>query len=51
VGYCVKEGGGGFQTVVVAEDADAAWTVAVDCDHWEILPFDVEAMEVFPRDA
>ncbi len=48
VGYCVKDGGGGFQTVVLAENPDVAWTVAMETDKWEVLPFDVDGMEVFP---
>ena len=50
VGYCVKEGGGGFQTIVIAEDVEAAWTTAMDTDSWEVLPFDVDGMECFPKD-
>ena len=50
MGYCVKEGGGGFQTIVIAEDVEAAWTTAMDTDSWEVLPFDVEGMECFPKD-
>ena len=50
MGYCVKDGGGGFQTVVVAESADAAIEVAMDVDTWETLYFDVEGLCVFPKD-
>ena len=50
VGYSVQEGGGGFQTVVLAESADAAIEVAMDVDSWEVLHFDIEGLCVFPRD-
>jgi hypothetical protein len=50
VGYSVQEGGGGFQTVVLAESADAAIEVAMDVDTWEVLHFDVEGLCVFPKD-
>ncbi len=50
VGYSVQEGGGGFQTVVVAESADSAIETAMDVDSWEVLHFDVEGICAFPRD-
>ena len=50
VGYSVQEGGGGFQTVVLAESADAAIETAMDVDTWETLYFDVEGLCVFPKD-
>ena len=40
---------GGFQTVVVAKDADNAWDVAADVDTWEILDFEVEDLHIFPK--
>ena len=40
---------GGFQTVVVAKDADYAWDVAADVDTWEILDFEVEDLHIFPK--
>ena len=45
----MKEGGGGFQTVVLAESAESAWEVAMDSDSWETLPFDIPGIECFPR--
>ena len=49
-GYSVPEGGGGYQTVVVAESSEAAWEVAMDSDTWEVLPFDISGIACFPRD-
>jgi len=50
VGYSFEEGGGGFQTVVVAESWEAAWQTAMDTDSWDILPFDVDSIACFPKD-
>tara|TARA_R100000781_G_scaffold66255_1_gene41632 strand:- start:439 stop:555 length:117 start_codon:yes stop_codon:yes gene_type:complete len=36
--------------VVLAESPEAAWAASMDTDQWEILPFDVDSMEVFPKD-
>jgi len=41
--------GKGFQTVVVAENAEKAWAVAVDSDTWETLDFEISCMTVFPQ--
>ena len=50
VGYCVKEGGGGFQTTVMAESWESAWETAMDTDSWEVLPFDVVHIACFPKE-
>ena len=50
VGYGFKEGGGGFQTTVVAESWEAAWETAIDTDSWEVLPFDVKHIACFPKE-
>ena len=50
VGYSFEEGGGGFQTTVVAESWEAAWETAMDTDSWEILPFDVGHIACFPKE-
>lgn len=39
-----------FQTIVVAEDAESAWEVACVTDEWEVLPFQVKKVQIFPRD-
>ena len=41
---------GGFQTVVMAANADSAWEVAAETDSWEMLDFDVDNVMVFPKD-
>ena len=41
---------GGYQTVVLAKDSDAAWDVAADTDTWEVLEFKVTTMAIFPKD-
>tara|TARA_R100000781_G_scaffold35386_3_gene25252 strand:+ start:552 stop:716 length:165 start_codon:yes stop_codon:yes gene_type:complete len=41
---------GGFQTVVMAANADSAWEVAAETDSWEMLDFDVDTVMVFPKD-
>jgi len=41
---------GGFQTVVMAANADSAWDVAAETDSWEMLDFDVDTVMVFPKD-
>ena len=41
---------GGFQTVVMAANADSAWEVAAETDSWEMLDFEVTDVIVFPKD-
>jgi len=41
---------GSFQTVVLAPSEDLAWEVAMMCDVWEQLPFDVKNVQIFPKD-
>lgn len=41
---------GSFQTVVVAPSEDMAWEIAMGCDVWEQLPFDVSNVQIFPKE-
>ena len=41
---------GSFQTVVVAPSEDMAWEIAMNCDIWEQLPFQVKNVQIFPKD-
>ncbi len=41
---------GSFQTVVLAPSEELAWEVAMMCDVWEQLPFDVKNVQIFPKD-
>lgn len=41
---------GSFQTVVVAPSEDMAWEIAMGCDVWEQLPFDVTNVQIFPKE-
>jgi hypothetical protein len=40
---------GSFQTVVMAECEEMAWDVAIRCDVWEQLPWDVDNVQIFPK--
>lgn len=50
IGYGGSKQRGSFQTVVMAESEDMAWELAMSCDVWESLPFQVETCQVFPKD-
>ena len=50
VGYGGTREKGSFQAVVVAMSEDMAWDVAVQCDIWERLPFEVSSVQIFPKD-
>lgn len=50
IGYDGAKEKGSFQTVVFAETADYAWDVAIQCDVWERLPFEVKTVQIFPKD-
>jgi hypothetical protein len=41
---------GSFQTVVLAFSEEQAWDVAIQHDVWEQLPFNVETVQIFPKD-
>jgi hypothetical protein len=41
---------GSFQTIVVAPSEDMAWEVAMSCDVWEELPFQVANVQIFPKE-
>ena len=38
-----------FQTVVVAENEEMAWDIAVHCDVWERIPWNVDDVQIFPK--
>jgi hypothetical protein len=38
-----------FQTVVVAENEEMAWDIAVHCDVWERIPWKVDNVQIFPK--
>tara|TARA_R100001594_G_scaffold46735_1_gene79795 strand:+ start:1350 stop:1571 length:222 start_codon:yes stop_codon:yes gene_type:complete len=40
----------GYQTVVLARTANEAFESACDSNSWEILPFEVEQVHVFPKE-
>ncbi len=40
----------GYQTVVLAKTANEAFESACDSNSWEILPFAVDNVHVFPRE-
>ena len=40
----------GYQTVVLARTANEAFETACECNSWELLPFEVENVHVFPRE-
>ena len=40
----------GYQTVVLARTANEAFVSACDTNSWEILPFEVEQVHVFPKE-
>ena len=46
----VEEGGGGYQTTVIAESWEAAWEAAIDSNSWEVLPFDIKHIACFPKE-
>ena len=48
VGYV--ESTGGFQTVVLAKTAGEAFESACEANSWEILPFGVDEVHVFPKE-
>jgi len=50
VGYGGTKERGSFQTVVLAPSEDMAWDIAVMCDVWERLPFEVNNVQIFPKD-
>jgi hypothetical protein len=50
VGYGGKKVTGSFQTIVLAESEDMAWDIAVQHDVWTQLPFEVDTVQIFPRD-
>jgi len=39
---------GGFQTVVIAYDQRNAWESAMGSPDWEMLPFPVQHVAIFP---
>jgi hypothetical protein len=41
---------GSFQTIVIAPTEDMAWEVAMGCDVWEELPFQVTNVQIFPKE-
>ncbi len=41
---------GSFQTIVMAPTEDMAWEVAMSCDVWEELPFQVDNVQIFPKE-
>jgi hypothetical protein len=41
---------GSFQTVVLAFSEEQAWDVAIQHDVWEQLPFNVDQVQIFPKD-
>ena len=41
---------GSFQTVVMAQSEDMAWEIAINCDVWEQLPFDIKNIQIFPKE-
>ena len=43
-------GYGGFQAIVVARNASMAFEIATGCDTWELLEFDVNELQIFPKD-
>ena len=53
-GVFVAPGGnkleGSVQTVVVATSENMAWEIAMGCDIWEQLPFDVKNVQIFPKE-
>ena len=40
----------GYQTIVLARTANEAFESACDSNSWEILPFEVENVHVFPKE-
>jgi hypothetical protein len=50
IGYGGTKEQGAFQTVVMAFSEDMAWDIAVQCDIWERLPFEVSNAQIFPKD-
>ena len=40
----------GFQTVVLAKTAGEAFESACEANSWEILPFGVDEVHVFPKE-
>ncbi len=41
---------GSFQTIVMAQTEEMAWEVAMGCDVWEELPFQVDNVQIFPKE-
>ena len=48
--FCGYYQSNGFQTVVLAKTAGEAFESACETNSWEILPFDVEQVHVFPKE-
>ena len=40
----------GYQTVVLARTANEAFESACESNSWEVLPFEVEQVHVFPKE-
>ena len=45
---CEEEAG--YQTVVLARTANEAFESACESNSWELLPFEVENVHVFPKE-
>lgn len=38
-----------FQTIVVAENEEMAWDIAMHCDVWERIPWMLDDIQIFPK--
>ena len=38
-----------FQTIVVAENEEMAWSIAMHCDVWERIPWKLDDAQIFPQ--
>ena len=38
-----------FQTIVIAENEEMAWDIAMHCDVWERIPWKLDDVQIFPR--
>ena len=49
IGYGGVFGTESFQTIVVAENEEMAWDIAMHCDVWERIPWKLDDVQIFPR--
>lgn len=50
VGYNGAKVKGSFQAIVLAVNEEHAWDIAIQHDVWQQLPFDVQTVQIFPKD-